>query len=81
MGIPYESEGQGELPNTPPPTYTAVVGGESVEMVETKADDAKNIEDVSKGDKEKKEEKKEKEEEDDDRRSSNVYDSRSSLRR
>ena len=63
MGIPYESDGQGELPNTPPPTYTAVVGGESVEMVETKGDDAKKNEDVSKMDEEKKEEKKEKEEE------------------
>ena len=52
-----------ELPNTPPPTYTAVVGGESVEMVETQSDDAKKNEDVSKMEKEKKEDEKEKEEE------------------
>ena len=61
MGVPYESESQGELP--PPPTYAAVIGGESVEMVETKGDDAKKNEDVSKMDKEKKEDDKEKEEE------------------
>ena len=61
MGVPYESESQGELP--PPPTYAAVIGGETVEMVETKGDDAKKNEDVSKMDKEKKEDDKEKEEE------------------
>ena len=33
MGLPYESEA--ELPSTPPPTYTDVVGGESVETVLT----------------------------------------------
>ena len=58
MGIPYESESQGELPYTPPPTYAAVIGGESVEMVETRGDDAKKNEDVSKMDEKKKEEKK-----------------------
>ena len=63
MGVPYESESQGELPYTPPPTYAAVIGGESVEMVETRGDDAKKNEDVSKMDEKKKEEKKEKEEE------------------
>merc|ERR1719507_1375897 len=63
MGVPYESESQGELPYTPPPTYAAVIGGESVEMNETRGDDAKKNEDVSKMDEKKKEEKKEKEEE------------------
>ena len=63
MGVPYESESQGELPYTAPPTYAAVIGGESVEMVETNGGDANKNEDVSKMDKEKKEDKKEKEEE------------------
>ena len=64
MGIPYEAEAQGEtLPVTPPPTYTTVMGGESVEMVETKDNDGKKNEDVNKEDKEKKEEKEEKDEE------------------
>ena len=61
MGVPYESDSQGELPYTPPPTYAAVIGGESVEMVETKEDDIKKKEDVSKMDKGKKEDEKEKE--------------------
>ena len=62
MGLPYESEA--ELPSTPPPTYTDVVGGESVEMVETKDEGAKVPEEVNKMDtKEEKEEKKDKEEE------------------
>ena len=62
MGLPYESEA--ELPSTPPPTYTDVVGGESVEMVETKDGGAKVPEEVNKMDtKEEKEEKKDKEEE------------------
>ena len=62
MGLPYESEA--ELPSTPPPTYTDVVGGESVEMVETKDEGAKVTEEVNKMDtKEEKEEKKDKEEE------------------
>ena len=62
MGIPYEAEAQGDtLPVTPPPTYTTVMGGESVEMVETKDDDGKKNE--NKEDKEKKEEKEENDEE------------------
>ena len=46
MGLPYESEA--ELPSTPPPTYMDVVGGESVEMVETKVEGAKVTEEVNK---------------------------------
>jgi len=61
MGVPYESDSQGELPYTPPPTYAAVIGGESVEMVETKGEDIKKKEGVSKMDKGKKEDEKEKE--------------------
>ena len=62
MGLPYESEA--ELPSAPPPTYMDVVGGESVEMVETKVEGAKVTEEVNKMDtKEEKEEKKDKEEE------------------
>ena len=54
MGLPYESEA--ELPSTPPPTYMDVVGGESVEMVETKVEGAKVTEEVNKMDTKDKEE-------------------------